>query len=310
MDTSSEQQNHPAAVVETEPCPVSGCNLPVDIILVSSDGTAISTHKANLGQFSNGFPPHAGSGGPDLPMEIGQGLIEEVKLEEKGEVLRLLLRFMHHAHLPDLDVFPFKLVAQFAEAAEKYEVFSAVAASKKFMKTWAKDRWCPRETAILILFYALKHGYAQIANEAANHTRSFSVDAFLARAQEAGVQHRHIIQWIRYRELFVKQVQRIWEWCDLTNNDYELHDFQGARSDQWKKLEYIVIPHLTSHPEYIASFRRAVADIVDFDVHNSMPEHFILACNKCRERRDDWAYFVETEVIHEYPFLNLPALER
>lgn len=110
---------------------VPGCNLLVDIVIISSDGRAISAHKANLGQFSNGFPPHDGS---DTSAETGRGLLERVSLQEKGDVLRLLLQFMHHTLLPDLDEVPFEVLAGLAEAAEKYGVFSAIALSKKCMR--------------------------------------------------------------------------------------------------------------------------------------------------------------------------------
>lgn len=157
MDSNNQLQNpddDAQLIAEVEPCPglstfkvksatrrsqnipssVSECHLTVDIILQTSDGKAISTHKANLGQFSNGFPPYTPPGAPDALMDEGQGLVERVTLEETADVLRLLLQFMHHTHLPELEDQPFTLVASMAEAAEKYQVYSAVALCKSFVK--------------------------------------------------------------------------------------------------------------------------------------------------------------------------------
>ncbi|KAF9052050.1 hypothetical protein BJ165DRAFT_1341372, partial [Panaeolus papilionaceus] len=164
-----------------------------DIVIISSDGRAISAHKANLGQFSNGFPPHDGS---DTSAETGRGLLERVSLQEKGDVLRLLLQFMHHTLLPDLDEVPFEVLAGLAEAAEKYGVFSAIALSKKCMRSFAKDPQFSAYNAATILFYALKHGYKQIADDAANLTLSVSLESLLHIAQKAETRPEHVIQWV------------------------------------------------------------------------------------------------------------------
>ena len=48
-------------------------------------------------------------------------------LSESSTVLDLLLQYMYHQHQPDLEDVDFQVLAEAAEVAEKYEVYSATA---------------------------------------------------------------------------------------------------------------------------------------------------------------------------------------
>ena len=98
---------------------VAECTIPVDIVLRSSDHVLIGAHKANLSQFSGGFPP------VDTVTETGR----IVDLSKDGKMLSLLMRFMHIQRYPDLiDNSDYRVLA-LAYAAEKYVVPSAAAVS-------------------------------------------------------------------------------------------------------------------------------------------------------------------------------------
>ena len=86
-----------------------------DITFVSSDNTLFHIHRKNLEAHAVGFPP----------AEIDT-CGEMVRLTEDSVTLELLFAFMYPRRHPDLECTPFELLAPLAEAAEKYEVFSAM----------------------------------------------------------------------------------------------------------------------------------------------------------------------------------------
>lgn len=80
----------------------------------------IGAHKANLEQYSEGFPA------VDAFIKIDG----PVQLTEDGETLKLLMQFMHKHKLPDLaDLTGYSVHRLFSlgEASEKYCVYSAMA---------------------------------------------------------------------------------------------------------------------------------------------------------------------------------------
>ena len=59
---------------------------------------------------------------------------EVVHLTEPSHVLRVLFGFVHPRRHPDIEELEFKALADVAEAAEKYEVFSAIDICKMQMR--------------------------------------------------------------------------------------------------------------------------------------------------------------------------------
>jgi hypothetical protein len=85
------------------------------VTFISSDGVLFRIHKNNLAVNSRGFPP------PEF-----QSFDEVVKLSESSVVLELLFQFCYPQRHPDLELAEFDVLAELAEAAEKYEVFPAM----------------------------------------------------------------------------------------------------------------------------------------------------------------------------------------
>lgn len=105
---------------------VNDCYIPVDLILQSVDGVKLGAHKLNLQTYADGFSV------ANSVMRVDS--VDDIPvLTENSDVLRLMLRFMHHALQPDLDEFSFETVAAFADAAEKYFIFSAIGVCKMYM---------------------------------------------------------------------------------------------------------------------------------------------------------------------------------
>lgn len=98
----------------------SECQVPIDIILRSSDEVLIGAHAANLEQWSEGFPPADVAQSTDGKPEI-------VDLTEDAETLKTLLQCMHKAQYPDISTLEGDKLFALAHAAEKYRVHSAMA---------------------------------------------------------------------------------------------------------------------------------------------------------------------------------------
>jgi len=72
-------------------------------------------HQVNLEAHTGGFPP----AGFETCDEI-------VPLPEDATTLELLFQFIYPKRHPDLALTPFEILCPLAEAAEKYEVYSAM----------------------------------------------------------------------------------------------------------------------------------------------------------------------------------------
>ena len=94
-----------------------------DLTFQSSDGVLFKLHRSNLITHSHAFPGHhIRSDG------------ETVRLEEDSEVLELLLLHVYPDPAPSLDDEDFKTVMRLADAAEKYQVASAMEICRLHMK--------------------------------------------------------------------------------------------------------------------------------------------------------------------------------
>ena len=66
--------------------------------------------------------------------EFTQGKNAVIQLPEKSATLDLLFQFCYPERHPDLNDVAFDILAELAEAAEKYKVFSAISICKIAMK--------------------------------------------------------------------------------------------------------------------------------------------------------------------------------
>ena len=135
----------------------------------SCDGILFKIHRRNLEIHSEGFSPPAGTNSRD----------EIVPLTENGDTLDLLFQLMYPHRQPDLTEIDFKQLAELAEAAEKYQVFSVMASCNLSMRymgfinlsllmiiddipfSAAYDQH-PFE----VMLYALRHGYEKLMDKA------------------------------------------------------------------------------------------------------------------------------------------------
>ncbi|KAG6918578.1 hypothetical protein DXG01_013380 [Tephrocybe rancida] len=95
-----------------------------DVVFQSRDGMRFSIHRTNLETHTGGFPPSE-----------FKTLDEVVHLTEDAVTMDLLFQFVYPRRLPDVNMMCFEFVFPLAEAAEKYEVFSAMYARTNRLRT-------------------------------------------------------------------------------------------------------------------------------------------------------------------------------
>ncbi|KAJ7907681.1 hypothetical protein B0H13DRAFT_1715765 [Mycena leptocephala] len=121
-----------------------------DVTFQSSDGVLICVHRVNLQTHTEGFPP----------AEIATQ--EEVcPLSESSSTLEVLFQFIYLRRHPTPDNMPFAKVAALTEAAEKYQVYSAMNICHLRMKAFLPSH------APEILTYAARHDYPTVVAEVA-----------------------------------------------------------------------------------------------------------------------------------------------
>ncbi|KZP33083.1 hypothetical protein FIBSPDRAFT_1036239 [Athelia psychrophila] len=134
------------------------CASDSDVTVRSSDGVLFKVHRKNLEVHSDIF-----AAADSIATEsAGNAKADEVvPLSEHSSVLELLLQYMYRQPQPDLKAVEFEKLADLAEAAEKYQVFAAIAICNVFMRN--ELEYHPLE----VLVYAFKHDYSDLLDKAA-----------------------------------------------------------------------------------------------------------------------------------------------
>ncbi|KZP13245.1 hypothetical protein FIBSPDRAFT_983092 [Athelia psychrophila] len=129
----------------------------------SCDHVLFRVHRKNLESASEGFSPPSGTTTSN----------EFVQLSERAEILDLLFQYMYPQRPPSLDLIEFKVFADLAEAAEKYQMFAAMEICRMVMKAAYNDH--PFE----VLLYSTRHGYPELMTLAQRRALELSpADAF------------------------------------------------------------------------------------------------------------------------------------
>ncbi|KAI5892980.1 uncharacterized protein SCHCODRAFT_02499117 [Schizophyllum commune H4-8] len=150
---------------------------PTSVAFVSSDNVTFYVDRAKLDRAADFSPPELVSSTPTDP----------VRLSEKSKTLDLLFRFVYCDVNLDLDTYPFLDIADFAMAAEKYQVFSAMAVCRLYMK--GKMQSHPAR----VMAYAARNGHNDILNAVAPYTL-----AVPAREMYNALPPAYMIAWVLY----------------------------------------------------------------------------------------------------------------
>lgn len=151
---------------------MEGCNLPVDVVLRSCDKVLIGAHKANLDNFSDGFPP--------CDLNSDDRGSDAVEMTENSDTVKRLLHYVHKEQYPDVSCLLRKDLFRLADAAEKYVIHPAMGVCNMYI-LWVQGSSVRRNILKLIvprsatvekyptstLAYSFKHNYPKIADMAA-----------------------------------------------------------------------------------------------------------------------------------------------
>ncbi|KZP16107.1 hypothetical protein FIBSPDRAFT_794853 [Athelia psychrophila] len=158
------------------------CKDDSDITFRSCDGILFKVHRKNLESCSEGFSPPDGT--------IAEA--EVVSLTEDGATLELLFQYMYPQRHPDLRKIQFEQLAELSEAAEKYQVYTAMETCHDRMEEAHSQH--PFE----VMMYAMKHGYADLMDKsellALEVSPTTAFDSFKPEAYIAWT--RYYAQWL------------------------------------------------------------------------------------------------------------------
>ncbi|KAF9458580.1 hypothetical protein BDZ94DRAFT_1226088 [Collybia nuda] len=152
------------------------CQQDSDVIFRSCDDVLFHIHRKNLETNTGGFPPEEF----DTKKEI-------VLLTETASTLELLFQFIYPQRHPDLETTPFEVLDPLAEAAEKYEVYSAINICKIRMRSFVKEQ------SLAVMLFAAKHGYYDIVSETASLLLHVPIEEILLRLPP-----QLVIPWVLY----------------------------------------------------------------------------------------------------------------
>ncbi|KAF9461563.1 hypothetical protein BDZ94DRAFT_1371098, partial [Collybia nuda] len=123
-----------------------------DVVFQSCDGVLYKIHRKNLETSAGGFPPSEF----DTCGEI-------VQLTELSSTLDILFQYIYPLPQPDIASSPPEILAEVAEAAEKYQVYPAIYVCKMVIEMSLP------ENALNVFTYAGRHGYEDLLVKSAFH---------------------------------------------------------------------------------------------------------------------------------------------
>jgi len=149
-----------------------------DIIIKSSDNVHFNIHRKYLEANTGAFPPSEVKSDGDV-----------VELTETSDTLELLFQFIYPQRHPSLSDSPYEIIAPLAEAAEKYEVFSAMNICQirmlNFLPGYAEG----------IMAYAAKHGYPEIVDKTSPLVVALPIGDVIRILPQ-----RLVVPWMIYRQ--------------------------------------------------------------------------------------------------------------
>ncbi|TFK64125.1 hypothetical protein BDN72DRAFT_901824 [Pluteus cervinus] len=161
-----------------------------DVTFQSSDKVRFHVYKKDLATFSGGFPP------AELVIDDRKEIVD---LSEGGVVLDFLFSFCRAGRYPDIDTLEIGTLLGLANAAEKYEVYSAVMACKILMKVNLSTH--PFE----VFLYAAKNQYMDLLDA----TAIYVLGTPLLQLFRSGISMHMFEAWLRYLEALEPR-RKIW----------------------------------------------------------------------------------------------------
>ncbi|KAH6909350.1 hypothetical protein BKA70DRAFT_1149303 [Coprinopsis sp. MPI-PUGE-AT-0042] len=258
-----------------------------DIIFVSSDPSPVRfhIHADNLRTSSGSFPPVP----PKSSEKALGGLIvdEPVPLSEPAAVLELLFAFIYPKRHPDLEGLKFDEVLKLSEAAEKYEVFSAMNVCRRRMRDFASSN--PLEVCL----YGARHDYLDVVKETAEAAALLPLPRVVRLLPP-----RMFLPWVEYRAKWDKVLDFL---MDFSADQHKVIGKETSTSgsyqarhcyDNWSPFCATIV-HKARNKVSINPF---------LDMDNLFPNNPPINNYCCREAYGKWKLAVSKEVKKVPPF--------
>ncbi|KIL60526.1 hypothetical protein M378DRAFT_130560 [Amanita muscaria Koide BX008] len=162
-----------------------------EVTFQSCDGLCYRIHRKNLECAAAAFPA----------AEFASKKEDIVPMLEHSEVLDLLFVFMYPERQPNLRKVSFRVLADLAEAAEKFQVYSAVHTCNTYMVLETERH------PLDVLVYAARHNYQDLLDKAAALVIGLPLDTVIDRMPPAIA-----VAWVRYyqkwRDAYSKAIVR------------------------------------------------------------------------------------------------------
>ncbi|KZP05904.1 hypothetical protein FIBSPDRAFT_832205 [Athelia psychrophila] len=229
------------------------CKVDSDITFKSCDEILFKVHCANLKSSSEGFSPPEGT----------TAETEVVSLTENGATLELLFQHMYPQRQPDLRKFEFKQLEDLAEAAEKYQVYTAMEICHARM-----EEALPRHP-FEVMMYAMRHGYADLMDKSELKTLEVSpTTAFESFKPEV------YIAWTRYYA----------QWLDLLASFHDMiattpADQRHSHND-YSGLWFMRVSGSISRPAALLKLE-SICEAATRECYGNQ-------CVSCKSRVDTW----------------------
>ncbi|KAF8056514.1 hypothetical protein FPV67DRAFT_1729335 [Lyophyllum atratum] len=202
-----------------------------DIIFQSSDGIMFRIHKMNLVACTEGFSPPAHCTLDDV-----------APLTEPAIILDILFQFVYPQLQPHLEAVDFEVFMEVAEAAEKYQVYSAINLCTMLMLKTLPGH------GEEILMHGMKHDCRKLIAPVAPLLLDHAMEDMLLKVPE-----RYRIPWVQYHS----QWTRVWK--DSINRVPDVRDLPRETCGLCGRLphEYVI--------EVVSRLSREMSALRDLD---------------------------------------------
>lgn len=131
----------------------------------------------------------------------GLSVSEPVPLVEPSSVLDLLFPFIYPERQPEIEDMSFKAVIELAEAAEKYQVYSAMLACRMCLR-YGGD--FVKSHPVEIALFAAKHDYPELLKLTAPYAVVLPLSTVVPLLPE-----RLVLPWIKYQDIWVDAYRNV-----------------------------------------------------------------------------------------------------
>lgn len=252
------------------------------IPFVSRDNMTFHIERAKLERAAEFAPPSSVHSSPTEP----------VRLDDDSVTLELLFRFVYCEVYINLDAESFLVVAELAEAAEKYMVYSAMTVCRLYMKNKSKEQ------PTIVMKYAARYNYKDILDVVAPYTVGRAVPVMKQILPES-----YLLPWFTFNSEY-QEVARL-----AVTRRIEQDSCHFDEAGDWYPCMQVEVED--GDPPWVLDYQRKIAlalsvtggrGLLDLDRIFTRELAGDLKCGGCAGAFHAWKYAVATDVSRIAPF--------